>query len=193
MYTKKQDIIEAATRLFAYQGFEGTTTRQIIAESATSDPLLYYHFKSKDDLYIQIVDAAFKTYFSRLESLPVDTSSEFEKIENLIRLHFNLIGEIPEEIHLAVVTCPAKLNDPRHICARNIKKQRKAMTAYLSDCLKKGRASGEFCQMPVRKTVNLLIAMLNGMLRQRVLGLDKIKGMEKTMIEFCRRGLRISD
>jgi AcrR family transcriptional regulator len=67
MLTRKQEIIDTATRLFAYQGFEGTTTRQIIAESKTSDPLLYYHFKSKDDLYIQIVEATFRKYYSRLD------------------------------------------------------------------------------------------------------------------------------
>ncbi len=62
MLTKKQDIIETATRLFAYQGFEGTSTRQLVKEADVSDPLLYYHFKSKDDLYIQIVDSTFKKY-----------------------------------------------------------------------------------------------------------------------------------
>ena len=102
MSSRKQEIIETATHLFAYQGFEKTTTRQIIQESETSDPLLYYHFKSKDDLYTQIVDAAFKKYFTRLESLPLKTSTEFEKIENLTQLHFDLIKDMPEEIHLVM-------------------------------------------------------------------------------------------
>ena len=190
MFTKKQDIIETATRLFAYQGFEGTTTRQIIAESKTSDPLLYYHFKSKDELYIQIVEEAFKKYFTRLESLPSETTTEFEKIENLIQLHFDLVQEMPEELHLVIVTCPARLNDSRHICSRNIKKQRKELKSYLSDCLKAGRESREFTRVPISKTVNLIIALINGMLRQRALGLDKLQGMEKTTMDFCRRSLQ---
>jgi len=189
MLTKKQDIIETATRLFAYQGFEGTTTRQIIVESGTSDPLLYYHFKGKDDLYIQIVEATFNKYFSRLESLPQETSTEFEKIESLIQLHFDLVQEMPEEIHLVIVTCPARLNDPRHICTKNIKKQRKFLSSYLSDCLKRGRSSGEFVMVPISKTVSLIIGMINGMLRQRSLGLDKLQGMDKTVVDFCRRSL----
>ena len=189
MFTKKQDIIETATRLFAYQGFEGTTTRQIIAESATSDPLLYYHFKSKDDLYIQIVEATFNKYFSRLESLPQETSTEFEKIEGLIQLHFDLVQEMPEEIHLVIVTCPARLNDPRHVCSRSIKKQRKFLSSYLSGCLKQGRGSSEFIKVPISKTVSLIIGMINGMLRQRSLGLDRLQGIDKTTVDFCRRSL----
>ena len=189
MLTKKHDIIRVATHLFTYQGFEGTSTRQIIREAGISDPLLYYHFKSKDDLYIQIVNATFEKYFGRLESLPQDTTIEFEKIENLIQLHFDMVQEMPEEIHLVIITCPGKLNDPRHVCTRNIKKQRKFLSTYLSDCLKEGRESGEFIKVPVSKTVSLLIAMINGMLRQRTLGLDKLQGMEKTTVEFCRRSL----
>lgn len=189
MLTKKQDIIETATRLFAYHGFEGTTTRQIIVESGTSDPLLYYHFKSKDDLYIQIVESTFIKYFSRLDSLPAATSTEFEKIENLIQLHFDLVLEMPDEIHLVIVTCPARLNDPKHICARNIRKQRKFLSSYLSDCLKQGRGSSEFIKVPISKTVSLIIGMINGMLRQRSLGLDKLQGMDKTVVDFCRRSL----
>jgi AcrR family transcriptional regulator len=142
MLTKKQDIIETATGLFAYQGFEGATTRQIIHESVTSDPLLYYHFKSKDDLYIQIVETTFNKYFYRLESLPQETSTEFMKIENLIQLNFDLIQEMPDEIYLVIVTCTARLNDLKHICHRNIKKQRKILSSYLSDCLEEVRALG---------------------------------------------------
>ena len=95
MLTKKHDIIKAATHLFSYQGFERTSTRQIIREAGISDPLLYYHFKSKDDLYIQIVNITFEKYFSRIESLPQDTSTEFEKIENLIHFHEKLTLDTP--------------------------------------------------------------------------------------------------
>ena len=35
---KKQNIIQAATRLFAEQGFEGTTTLQIANEAGVTDP-----------------------------------------------------------------------------------------------------------------------------------------------------------
>ncbi|MBC8391553.1 MAG: TetR/AcrR family transcriptional regulator [Deltaproteobacteria bacterium] len=190
MLTKKHDIIRAATYLFTYQGFEGTSTRQIIREAGISDPLLYYHFKSKDDLYIQIVNATFEKYFSLLESLPQDTSTEFEKIENLIQLHFDMVQDMPKEINLVIITCPSKLNDPGHVCTKNINNHRKALASYLSDCLKKGWESGEFVKVPIRKTVSLLIAMINGMLRQRILGLDKLQGMEKTTVEFCRRSLQ---
>ena len=91
---KKQNIIEAATHLFAVQGFDGTSTLQIVKKAKVTEPLLYYHFKGKEDLFTHIFNATFQEYFSQLESLDKKTKTEFEKIENLITLHFQFVEEI---------------------------------------------------------------------------------------------------
>ena len=63
------------------------------------------------------------------------------------------------------------------------------LKAYLTDCLKKGIKSGEFNQVPVPETVNLLIAMLNGVLRQRGLNFEEKNGMRDVTVDFCKRSL----
>lgn len=187
--TKKQNIIQAATRLFAAQGFEGTTTLQITKEAGATEPLLYHHFKGKDELFTHILSNAFAEYFDRTEKLEKKTDTQFQKIENLIDFHFQFVKDMPDEIYLIVSTCPAKLNDPEHFCAQNVQRQRKWLTSYLTDCLKKGIKSGEFIQVPVTATVGLMIAMINGLLRQRSLQLEAVRNMKKTTIDFCKRSL----
>jgi 23S rRNA C2498 (ribose-2'-O)-methylase RlmM len=49
--------------------------------------------------------------------------------------------------------------------------------------------SGEFNRVPVPETVNLLIGMLIGVLRQGGLGLEEISDMRDVMVDFCRRSL----
>lgn len=186
---KKQAIIDAASLLFAVQGFEATTTMDIIREADATEPLIYYHFKGKDELYTRIIESTFAEYFSRLERLEKETDTQFEKIENLIDVHFKIVDEMPEKMYLAVSTCPAKLKDPEHICAKNIQRQRKWMTAYLTNCLKQGIQANEFHKVPVKATVNLLLGMINGLLRQRSLRLDTANGMKKATVDFCRRSL----
>ena len=53
--TKKQNIIQAANHLFAEQGFEDTTTLQIDNEADITEPLIYYHFKAKGELFSHIL------------------------------------------------------------------------------------------------------------------------------------------
>ena len=186
---KKQDIIQAATLLFAEQGFDGTTTLQISKEAGITEPVIYYHFKGKDDLFTTILSSTFKEYFSRLENLENNTPTEFEKIENLISLHFQLVEELPDEIYLTVSTCHARLKDPEDTCAKNIQKQRAWLTLFLTECLEKGIQSGEFNKVPATETVSLLIAMINGLIRQRGLKLEHMAGLKQEAIEFCRRSL----
>ncbi|MDX1798310.1 MAG: TetR/AcrR family transcriptional regulator [Candidatus Lokiarchaeia archaeon] len=51
---RREDIIEAAEKLFLSQGFENTTMKQIANEAQYSKGTLYNYYNSKDDLYIAI-------------------------------------------------------------------------------------------------------------------------------------------
>src|SRR5690348_4648509 len=53
---RRQQIVEAATELFAQQGFNGTTTRQIAARAKVNEAIIFRHFESKEDLYWAILD-----------------------------------------------------------------------------------------------------------------------------------------
>ena len=186
---KKQNIIETATKLFATQGFDGTTTLQIARDAGVTEPLIYYHFEGKDDLFTRIIENGFNTYFDRLESLPAETTTQFEKIENLVALHFRFVREMPDEIYLAFSTCPAKLKDKSHVCSKKLEKQRKWLGTYLSSCLSTGIAGNEFHSVQIKETVSLLYALILGIVRQRGRHLNMLKGMSGTSIEFCRRSL----
>ena len=186
---KKADILQAATGLFAKQGFDATTTLQISREAGITEPVIYYHFSGKDDLFTCILRGTFAKIFSHLDRLPSKTEKEFEKIEALIALHLNILKEMPDEIYLAVSTCPARLKDPDGICPKNIQEMRRRLKDYLAGCLEKGIQQGEFYTVPVDATVNLISALLDGLIRQPSLKLKEVKGVKETAVEFCRRSL----
>jgi AcrR family transcriptional regulator len=53
-------ILAAALDLFAERSFEGATTREIAARAGVTQPLLNYHFSSKDELWRAAVDHIFE-------------------------------------------------------------------------------------------------------------------------------------
>lgn len=53
---RRQQIMQVATGLFARQGFEGTTTRQIAEEAGVNEALLFRHFPSKENLYCALIE-----------------------------------------------------------------------------------------------------------------------------------------
>ncbi len=53
---RRQQIMELAAELFAHQGFDGTTTREIAERAGVNEALIFRHFPSKEDLYWAIID-----------------------------------------------------------------------------------------------------------------------------------------
>lgn len=186
---KRQAIIDSATRLFGSIGFDATTTLEIAEDAEVTEPLIYYHFKGKDELFSHSLDLAFKKYFARLYQLPKSTPTEFEKIANIIDLHFQIVKDLPEQMHLILTSCPAKLHDPKGVCRKKYTEARKWLSDYIHGCLTSGINKGEFYKLPISETAHMLIALNNGLLRQQVFQLANTDGVKAATIEFCRRSL----
>lgn len=55
----RERILVAALDLFSDLSFDGATTREIATRAGVTQPLLNYHFSSKDDLWFAAVDRVF--------------------------------------------------------------------------------------------------------------------------------------
>lgn len=51
----RERILDAAEELFANKGYEGVSVRQIMSKASADVSLAYYHFKSKKDLFDQVM------------------------------------------------------------------------------------------------------------------------------------------
>jgi len=54
---RREQILAAATGLFARQGFRGTTTKQIASKARVNEAVLFRHFPTKEDLYWAVIEA----------------------------------------------------------------------------------------------------------------------------------------
>lgn len=58
----KNKMIEVGTKLFFENGFDGTSIRNIADEVGCEVGLFYYYYKSKDDLFSDILEHFFEPY-----------------------------------------------------------------------------------------------------------------------------------
>jgi AcrR family transcriptional regulator len=187
--SKKQAILKTAARLFASQGFDATTTLQIAREAGVTEPLIYYHFKGKDDLFTRIIDTTFSEYFSRIDALEKNPDSPFGQIQKLIELQYDIAEEMPDEVQLIANACPARLNDPEDICAGNVKEYRRRLLGYLTRNISEGVGSGEFEKVPTEETAIMILSVINGIVRYQKMNQDPNKNLRSAAVEFCRRSL----
>jgi len=64
---RRIQIIQVAMELFAKQGFQGTTTRQIAERARVNEAILFRHFPHKEDLYWAVIEAKCHATRGRLE------------------------------------------------------------------------------------------------------------------------------
>src|SRR5512140_1088145 len=52
----EQRLLDAAVQLFTERGYTATSVREIVERAGVTKPALYYHFASKEDLYLAILN-----------------------------------------------------------------------------------------------------------------------------------------
>src|SRR5262245_45176617 len=74
----RQRVLEAAGPLFAAKGFKETNVREITEDAHASPAAVNYHFRSKEDLYIETVRHAARALekFSPVPTFPEGTPVE---------------------------------------------------------------------------------------------------------------------
>jgi AcrR family transcriptional regulator len=85
-------IVAAARARFLVEGVDGASLRAIAADAGTSIGMVYYYFKTKDDLFFAVVE---ETYARLLEDIAKACAPDVPPRERVRRL-FRRIGAISE-------------------------------------------------------------------------------------------------
>ncbi|MEZ4375353.1 MAG: helix-turn-helix domain-containing protein [Polyangiaceae bacterium] len=89
-------ICEAATRLFARQGFDGTSLQAIAAQVGITKPTLLYHYPSKDALRAAVLENLFAHWRSTVPQLLEAVTSGHARFEALTNELIRFFREDPD-------------------------------------------------------------------------------------------------
>jgi len=80
-----EEIFRAAIACFNENGYYKTSVEMICSRAAITKRGLYYHFKSKDELFIALFLHRGKQYFDHIESYSCHVEDPVEKIRMFVR------------------------------------------------------------------------------------------------------------
>lgn len=84
---KYHQILEAAVKVFARQGFHQSTVAQIATEAGVADGTIYLYFKNKDDILVQFFSYRAKQVFESFREAIDRAEASSDKLRNLVRRH----------------------------------------------------------------------------------------------------------
>jgi len=99
--------MEVATKLFARNGYEATTTAAIALAAGVTEPILYRHFKSKQELFVAIVKQVSERTMKHWQDLIAGVDDPAEQIRRVaIELpgHMQQLADAYHVLHGALAT-----------------------------------------------------------------------------------------
>jgi len=84
---KRDEIITKAGMLFFENGYEGTSVRMIMDQVGGEIGMFYHYFKSKEELFDQVVEAFFRNYEEKFSDLIRGCASPEELVNVLLPVY----------------------------------------------------------------------------------------------------------
>jgi len=104
---RREQLIEVATRLFAKSGYDATTTSAIAEAAGVTEPILYRHFDSKQELFVAIVRNVSELTMAHWREIIGEVSDPAEKIRRIAQEfpdHVRHLSDAYHVIHGALAT-----------------------------------------------------------------------------------------
>ena len=158
---RKAEIIQAAKKLFQSKGYLNVTTQDIVDELKISRGLLYYHYKSKEDILKHIVETETNSVEQRLVAITFDDSiSVVNKIGQFIGA--TIIPSSAYTVENQALQESMRLPENTYMTDQIYRKMSDKMSNYFSVILEQGNNQGVFnVNNPKETSIFLMNAFLS--------------------------------
>jgi len=164
---KFHQIIEAAVRVFARNGYYNSRVSDIAREAGIASGTIYLYFKTKDDILVTLFRekmAAFVTYVRTAIAAEPDAVA---KLRRLVALHFEILEADPDLAEVVQVELRQGHKFFRGASAAEVG----AYFALIASVLEEGVAASLFRKdLPIKVATKVLFGAMDQMATSWVLG-----------------------
>ncbi|MCA9774730.1 MAG: TetR/AcrR family transcriptional regulator [Myxococcales bacterium] len=100
---RHEEILEAATRLFAEKGFHGTDLEEVAARIGVAKGTLYRYFPSKRALFLAAVDRGMRAMIDELQARAAEATDPLDGVERAVRAYLTFFRDHPEVVELLIL------------------------------------------------------------------------------------------
>jgi TetR/AcrR family fatty acid metabolism transcriptional regulator len=137
---KYQQIIEAAVKVIAENGYHASQVSKIAKEAGVADGTIYLYFKNKEDILVSVFQEKMGQFIERIATVTAKEPNANNKLKALIYTHFALLEESP---NLAIVS-QLELRQSNHSLRMQINHVLKAYLDVIDDVIEEGINEQEF-------------------------------------------------
>lgn len=154
----REDVIVAASRMFAAHGYHATSMRDLGTELGILGGSLYAHVNSKEELLVEVVERASDLFGVSAANALETPGTTVDRLHALVSGHIDVVLDYRDEVKTFLNEANALDPDRR----RQVIAARDGYEATFIQVLEEGQADGSFVPtMDVRLAAILTLSMLN--------------------------------
>ena len=155
---KYEQILEAAIRVFARQGYYNSTISQVAREAGVGDGTIYLYFKNKDDILDNFFSYKTTQIFSQFKDEVARCANALDKLERLVACH---LKEFEQNRDLAVVY-EVETRMRRHLSDEKLKEMSRMYFDLVAHIVDQGQNEGTIRQnIPIHLVKQYLIGAVD--------------------------------
>ncbi|MED0971234.1 TetR/AcrR family transcriptional regulator [Bacillus paramycoides] len=160
---RREEIKQAALKVFARRGYTGTKMSLIAKEASISEGLIYRYFKSKKELFITLIQELMEEARRELEHVQHLPGTPFEQIKNLTE---NMLDENSKYAFMLIERARKDDDVPERVIQIFEHLPTNGLIDLLVPVFIKGQKSGEFSLGEPRKLLTWYFTIVISLLTQ---------------------------
>ncbi len=185
--TKKEVIIEKASKLFREKGFGAASMRDLAEHVGVEAASLYNHIQSKSEILQAICFKVANEFISHLEVVESSNQPTLKKMETIIRLHIRMMLDQYEYVYISD-------HEWRHLpepYLSNFLNQRRSYRKRLADIIEQGIQKGEMKNIEPYVAILTILSAVSGIDSwQRSRKSISAEVLETNMVAYLIEGLK---
>jgi AcrR family transcriptional regulator len=189
--TRKQKILDAATKLFAAHGFMETTTSDLSRLTGVAEGTVFYHFKSKDALFLAVLESVRERILAEFEEYEEHHhfANGMEMLEGVVAFHLSLSASMEEGFLLLHRHFTHRMAMENRACREHLEDIYNCLVDLFEVAIRRGIADGSMASVRPHKNAMLVFSMVDGVIRLKNYNLYNAGGLVEELLATCRRML----
>ncbi len=158
---RRHDLLSAAERLFSKRGFFKTSMADIAEAAEFAIGTVYQFFRSKEEIYISLIEAKMEEFERLLEARMVEASSATEQLGAVIRTKLEYFEENRNFFRIYVTEWSGFEWTMKSAFGERCWKRYQVQLDLVADVIRSGMRQGEFRALDPHMAAFALHGMLN--------------------------------
>ncbi len=170
---RRNEILNAAIKAFARKGLSGTSMDDIVRESGLSKGAIYWYFKSKDEIIMELMTTFFSSGMPELKQLVNSSGSASAKLRDFLEL---AVAETNKMMQFRPVVQELYVLALRDKTVKKLaKKEFEGYHKMLESIITRGIDQGEFKKVEPHQVANSILSLMEGTILIWSLGIRNIE------------------